>query len=286
MRKMLTAACAAFAAALAVGGPVQAQDSGVDIDIGGPWLFKMSGGQGTIVLNFGVPSAGIFTVRGAGVSRAHRASFAVSDDTTPTLAFASTGQIRGSVPLEDLTQTTTVGALDITGGWLNATNDRALLKGRLNVNGTPKNVVLRGLRRVEPTTDLAGGSFDGTVRGRSMSSRKLDLTLVKRDLTGPLGLKPEEKGFPFFTLSASGPVHVDRGEVPFFGFGGFVVLDADYGVAGRVTTTQFGDANVSGTMTIDETVGRPTLSILVTPDSGRAFRVRCLLQQFAAEETN
>lgn len=284
MRTSLYAAVAVFAGLLGTGTPVAAQE-GVDTDIGGVWVFEASGGRGLFVLNLGTPVSGVFTARGLGFVKAFKSYVTVTNDTTVTLAFQSSGQIRGTLPLEDLSLSTGVGSMEIIGGALNATNDAAFLRANVTIGSVTRRLLLRGVRRATPEIALAGGSFDGLVAGAGVSSRKLDLRLTDSDRTFQLGaFGPENVGHPCYDLTAAGPVSVNRSEVPNFGIFGLVLSNNADGFCGRVTTTQFGAATISGKFTYDDkvVVDRPVMNAVVVPDSGKRFRVRAALQPFAA----
>ncbi|MCE9637474.1 MAG: hypothetical protein K8T90_17355 [Planctomycetes bacterium] len=287
MRTSLYAAAVVLAGLLGTGAPVAAQD-GVDTDIGGVWVFEAPGSRGLFVMNLGTPIAGVFSVRGLGFVKAFKSYVAVSNDAPVTLAFQSNGQIRGTVPLEDLALTTSVGSMEVIGGGLNPTNDSAFLRTNVTIGSVTRRVLLRGVRRVTPEVALAGGSYDGLVGGSGISSRKLDLRLTDSDRGVTLGLAGAEgKGHPCYDLTALGPVSVSRAEVPGFGIFGLVLSNNADGFCGRVTTTQYGAATISGKFTYDDkvVVDRPVLNAVVVPDSGKRFRVRAALQPLVASGT-
>lgn len=280
MRKTLYAAAAVLAGLLGTGAPVAAQD-GVDTDIGGVWVFEASGARGLFVLNLSTPIGGVFSVRGLGFVKAFKSYVGVSNDALVTLAFQSNGQIRGTVPLEDLSLTTSAGTMEIVGGALNATNDAAFLRANVTIGAVTRRLLLRGVRRSTPEVELSGGSFDGLVAGSGVSSRKLDLRLTDSDRAFTLGLGADEgTGHPCYDLTAIGPVSVNRTEVPFFGMFGLVLSNNADGFCGRITTTQYGAATISGRFTYDDkvVVDRPVMNAVVVPDSGKRFRVRAALQ--------
>jgi hypothetical protein len=250
-------------------------------DIGGVWLFRIEGGRGAVCLNFGVPVASTFTVRGLGVSLPHRAYFTVDDDAPATLRFLSTGRVVGTLPLEDLTQADDVGTLEVTHGKLGPLNRVATLHGTLTVDGVARRVVLHGLRRPSAVPDRSGGSHDGRVTGAGIASTRLFVDLARSDRHEALGLPAtsENLGHPFYALTCDGPVRLAGTEIPSFTVTGLLVTDQQDELWGRVETSQFGPATLTGRFTFTDPTapGRPVLHAHVTPDTGRRFNVRALL---------
>lgn len=250
-------------------------------DVGGVWLVRIEGGRGALCLNLGVPVASVFTVRGAGVSLPHRTEFAVADDAPQTLRFLSTGRIVGTLALEDLAQTADAGTLVVRTGKLGPLNKMLTLEGTLTLGGIARRVVLHGLRRPSPVPDRSGGSHDGRVSGGRATSTRLFVDLAKSDRHAALGLpaSAENLGHPFYALTCDGPVRVAGREVPSFSVAGLLVTDQKDEVWGRVVTSEFGPATVTGRFTFTDPTapGRPVLHAHVRPDTGRRFNVRALL---------
>jgi hypothetical protein len=206
---------------LGTGGPPASAADGVDTDIGGTWHLRFQGNRGAVLLHFpGAPVFGMFAVQGAGYSTDFQTDFVVSEDALQTLSFESDRNIVGTVALQDVARTTTVGELVVTRGRLNSPKERVVLRGVLRmfepaaegdegdgeVQVRERKVRLVGTRLAEPEVELQGRTFDGRVRGSRVRSRKYDIQLYDEDksFAPPLG-----EGYPFFVLQAGGPVRVD-----------------------------------------------------------------------------
>ena len=294
MRKSLYAA-AVLAGLVGSGGQVSAQD-GVFTDSSGVWLFKAPSGGGMIAMNFGAPVAGAFTVRGLGYLTSFKSSVTVTNDAPVTLSFRSSGQITGTLPLEDETLTTAVGSMVVVGGGVNATNDKAFLRTKVTIGEKTRRVNLRGVRQVAPAVALAGSTSTGVVSGKGLSSRRLGVQLPVSERNAALGIAPYDPppgteqpilvGHPFYDLNAAGPASVNGSEVPNFGISGLVVSNNATGFYGRVTTTQYGAATISGNFSFDDRTfpDLPVFNATITPDSGKRFRIRATLQPIATPQ--
>lgn len=291
MRNAFAPALLVLGAVLAPGPAATAQDAG-DPDIDGTWVFQVGGRRGAIVMNFGVPSSGIFTVDAVGFTRGARQFFTVSDGIPGLLRVRANGSVQGTLVLEDVTQTSTVGTLTITGGSFDegeddgGGDDRLLLKGTLTVSGRTERLVLRGVRReeTEPDTDLTGVAFDGAVSGTGVSSRRLQVFVTEADFGEQLDLAGEGPAHPFYDVFGVGPVRVDGVSVPGFTITGSLIDDGARNVSGRVSTSALGAGNAFGRFIVSRATGQVTLLLVVDTDEGRRFRIRAPLQTVDFED--
>ena len=289
MRSLLRVAVLGLAGVAALStGSARAVD-GIDTDVGGSWHFRFAGNRGAALLDFpGAPLFGVFEVTGAGYSADFETAFAVSDDSLQSLRFESNRNITGTLELEDVTRTTALGTLEIQRGRLNVTKERLVLVGLLTLaDGEPRRVRLLGQRLTAPAMELQGRTFDGTVRGGRLRSSKYDIQVFDEDKTEAVGIQPVlSQGYPFFVLQAGGPVRVDGVETDTVRFFGLLVSDTRGRLYGRITTSDFGAAELRGRFVTDHAAegeflsGRPMLRVQVRTDDGRRVRLSGVLQEF------
>jgi hypothetical protein len=269
----------AFAALLGVDGRTAAATTSGDV--AGDWVFRVAGRHGLLSLHFDAPQFGVFDVGGAGYTTLFPAqSFAVENDVAQTLAFDSTGSINGTIALQDVTRTSTIGTLVITRGRADAMFTRCVLRGTIVIgDATPKPVVLLGEHLATPTFPTTGRTYDGHLAGRGVRSAKYDVQLYDALTPVENGPATPGQGFPFLVLRAGGPCNVDGAEVLTSRLQGLLVCDKSGIVYGNATSSDFGTGVVSGRIVLstDVLVGLPALHMVFKSDAGRVVRLYAAL---------
>ncbi len=271
-------AASAFAAIVAGGTRVEAAGA---TDVGGDWLFKISGHKGLVSLHFQSPEFDVFQAQGAGFTTLFPTQpFAVEEVVEQTLSFDSTGSIHGTIALQDVTRTTTIGSLVITSGRANTALTHCLLKGTLSIGeSAPKAVVLTGEPLLSPASPGTGRDFNGRLAGRGVKSSKFDVQLYDATTAPQGGPATPGYGFPFYVLVAGGACRVDGVESPTSRMQGLLMSDMNGVIFGRVDSSDFGPGVVGGKLGESAGVagGLPVLHLVFKSDAGRVVNLNATL---------
>jgi hypothetical protein len=177
--------------------------------LAGPWWFTIGGkDKGSIVIQFGDPTKGVFLVEDVtltdhssfGFSRALAAFFLVAAD--QELALDSERNITGTLELTDPNGGDPVGTLTILKGKPDKTFTTMKLRATIEGASGPLEIKLKGVRPPDAFPVLSGRTTMGNLKGKGVSSKALDLSVLSDGELGP----------PAYAWNGTGPAKIDGSE--------------------------------------------------------------------------
>ncbi|MGI9432282.1 MAG: choice-of-anchor D domain-containing protein [Myxococcota bacterium] len=204
-------------------------------DVEGTWIVRITkGDKGAALLEFGTPAAGVFSVTGRGFTLTSSDFFVVAPD--QSLVRDSDGRITGTLNLEsDNAAALPLGVLTIESGKANAKFEKFNVSG-VFTSGVlaPVPIKLKGTRAPETQPVLTGRSTAGKVSGGGTKSKFYDITVTQ-----------DAAGFPIFEYVGTGPIAVDKIELPDVPMAGRFILDDKQRLYGTFESAPLGGTGVA-----------------------------------------
>ena len=236
----------------------------------GDWFIAITGqkhGKARITIPADSYAGGSFNVEGAGYFYKPTTSFfRIAAD--QILSVNSRGIVTGSLELQDYSQTTSIGTLQITNGRFTKTYDKLVLAGRLTLDPATRPVKITLIGRPMPTSSavLTGRTIQGGISGKGIFTKNFDLTVKEHEDDDQPDLS---LGFPFYTVTGGGSINVG-GKETFATLSGMMIIDPlqdniKLANAFGSITGDLGDGSMQGSLY--NTTGFPRLKLyLKTPN--------------------